>query len=1665
MMNLPGQPAESLLPMFRSRALKLGAALMGICLWMASGNTQAASQQPARQGGRQGNVHIPSAAPPSNNAALQKQESLLDTVGRLTRPVTMVEVRDWKRQLAQPGLDRQRAGWLHLWLGEWQLGANEQPETALLHFRQAEKLARPTECLAGRAALDQAIALEFEGAYSQAAERFYRLLAPATALPGYDRRNCAMWYRHTSIHAGYHAERAKLGITEPPRLDPLCGASSLAACLRALRLPSDKKSLLSALRVTGEGSSAEDIVTAGRKLGLSVYKIYADDTGLKALPKPLVAYVERDHFVAVVHADTQGVSYLCSDCGVWPGGRRDLTWKQWHAMDGGLYIGVARKGSKVDTLLAGLRSESGAGRPAVVAHQGRVLFHRRQISQSELLRHAFLIRSFLLSNACGEKPPGPPCPDHTCCPKDSGPPPTINLATGEEEYRPQDDLVVYNPQGPAVHWGRIYGSLRQIGDGYIHGDTTCQCNDFGVGWSQHYNVGVYDPNGGGSGYKYVLEENGARIQFHADNTPTAGNPVTCTTQQGAPMLVTWYYDGSLGGYYAITFPDRTQWITTDVIPNVNCYALAQIRDRMGNSIYFNYTSPPSGFDWPLLASISTGPGGTGDTLLSIQRSADGSGNITAVLDAYGRSIYYNVQKYPNYQVVAQDQQSYQELEAVSEVVTTPTPNAPVRYTYGYQLVGETTDAAQVRFLHTITVPSPTGTGTSTATINYNLTTCSVSSLVDGNGNIHAFSYVDTAHTQVTVQTPNNTTVYSYTAGFDTNMSQTTMTNGAGAVISTRTFSDPLDPFRPSSIKDGNNNTTSYSWDQFGNMVKKTSARGTVTTYAFDYSNFGLGELKSVQEGAKSPTTYAYYEPSGLIQQITTPAPGTTGSSSTVTYGFTWDIAHNLANPLTVTTPGNNATSSITTTFVYGSTPQVGEPLSISDNLGKSASLSFDNLGRVSAFTDQVNNTTEIGYNLADQPISFTYPATGEMGTGQSNQILTYQFPGGPLDSVTTYDESDTQLRQVLYTYGQEGEMLSRSGSTEPVSYTYDAHYRILTLADGDGNTTSYAYNQAGYLGSITYPGGDSVQFTSYDPLGNVLTRIDGRGITTNYQYSDPENLLTNIIYPADTGHNVSFGYDAYGRRSGITDGTGIQSIAYDDNGLVTGVQTTYNGLSAQAIAYGYYPNASRQTMTTPAGRFTYLYDGNGLLHSLTNPFNETTTWQPTDNWLVKTVTLPNGVTSTYGYDPRNRISSLVNATSGGSVLSSFTSMLYDAVGNRTSMKANDGLTTYAYVTGSSASGIKDELAQEQSARAGGYNNNFAYDAAFNPTTFRGASHSFNTNNQFTDSGYGYDGNGDPTSYQGTTLAFDEENRLTGVGSAFTVDYRGDDLRAWKQGIAGKVYFLYDGSFPVCELDTSGNVQAVNTFANNRLISRRTSTGNIFYTFDPQGNVAQKLDGSGNVLSSNVYDAFGIPKAGGATSDPFGFEAQHGYYTDTETGLQLLTHRYYDPGTGRFLTRDPVSYTGGINLYSYVENRPSISNDLSGYTAGSELACLSACAAMAAAGAAYCSATTFGSATPACLAYWAILGAACAYGCTLTPPNGGGGNGGGSGGNGGGGGGGGGGNGGGGGGSGGSGGSGSGGSGNNGGGGSGGSGGNGGGGGGGGGGNSGNGGGGGGVGCP
>jgi len=57
-------------------------------------------------------------------------------------------------------------------------------------------------------------------------------------------------------------------------------------------------------------------------------------------------------------------------------------------------------------------------------------------------------------------------------------------------------------------------------------------------------------------------------------------------------------------------------------------------------------------------------------------------------------------------------------------------------------------------------------------------------------------------------------------------------------------------------------------------------------------------------------------------------------------------------------------------------------------------------------------------------------------------------------------------------------------------------------------------------------------------------------------------------------------------------------------------------------------------------------------------------------------------------------------------------------------------------------------------------------------------------------------------------------------------------------------------------------------------------------------------------------------------------AQHSPDSENRVGSYYRA-RYYDPGTGRFLSEDPIRVRGGVNFYRYVDNRPVLYRDTTG----------------------------------------------------------------------------------------------------------------------------------------
>jgi len=66
---------------------------------------------------------------------------------------------------------------------------------------------------------------------------------------------------------------------------------------------------------------------------------------------------------------------------------------------------------------------------------------------------------------------------------------------------------------------------------------------------------------------------------------------------------------------------------------------------------------------------------------------------------------------------------------------------------------------------------------------------------------------------------------------------------------------------------------------------------------------------------------------------------------------------------------------------------------------------------------------------------------------------------------------------------------------------------------------------------------------------------------------------------------------------------------------------------------------------------------------------------------------------------------------------------------------------------------------------------------------------------------------------------------------------------------------------------------------------------------------------------------------GTNPTPFGFVGKEQYQSDSDSGLQLLGHRYYDSSIGRFLSQDPIQ--DGENWYAYADNNPLGATDPTG----------------------------------------------------------------------------------------------------------------------------------------
>ena len=120
----------------------------------------------------------------------------------------------------------------------------------------------------------------------------------------------------------------------------------------------------------------------------------------------------------------------------------------------------------------------------------------------------------------------------------------------------------------------------------------------------------------------------------------------------------------------------------------------------------------------------------------------------------------------------------------------------------------------------------------------------------------------------------------------------------------------------------------------------------------------------------------------------------------------------------------------------------------------------------------------------------------------------------------------------------------------------------------------------------------------------------------------------------------------------------------------------------------------------------------------------------------------------------------------------------------------------------------------------------------------------------------------------------------------------------------------------------------------------------YYLADGLGSTMALTDDSGTVENTYVYDPFGaVTASSGSQDNGFTFTGEQ---TDGSTSLEYLRARYYDPATGRFLSKDPLGGALGSplsqNKYSYAVGNPCGALDPTGLASEGQNFSLTVCSA-------------------------------------------------------------------------------------------------------------------------
>ncbi len=131
-------------------------------------------------------------------------------------------------------------------------------------------------------------------------------------------------------------------------------------------------------------------------------------------------------------------------------------------------------------------------------------------------------------------------------------------------------------------------------------------------------------------------------------------------------------------------------------------------------------------------------------------------------------------------------------------------------------------------------------------------------------------------------------------------------------------------------------------------------------------------------------------------------------------------------------------------------------------------------------------------------------------------------------------------------------------------------------------------------------------------------------------------------------------------------------------------------------------------------------------------------------------------------------------------------------------------------------------------------------------------------------------------------------------------------------------YLYDADRIIEERDGSSQLLASYVYGEgiDEILTMAKGAQTYYYFYDGLGSVTDITNTNGEVIESYQYDVYGQPNHLSAIGNRYHFTGRE---YDGETGLYCYRARYYSPAIGRFLQKDPLTWTPSDARISYQDN--------------------------------------------------------------------------------------------------------------------------------------------------